>query len=131
MIVAAESSFEKLGVERQGFLPVHIDEVRLHHRPGTEFWVYARAVDFDGDAFEGEVEILDDSGEVLVAVRGLRSRRLDSAQDTAETIDDWLYEYRWEPVADTEALTDPDALAKAVGWAEYYDAIEPLSLIHI
>ena len=125
VIVAAESSFEKLGVERQGFLPVHIDEVRLHHRPGTEFWVYARAVDFDGDAFEGEVEILDDSGEVLVAVRGLRSRRLDSAQDTAETIDDWLYEYRWEPVADTEALTDPDALAKAVGWAEYYDAIEP------
>ena len=86
----------------------------------------------------GDIDLLDDEGRVIAAVRGLRSKLLDQAGAGAEGLDDWLYEYRWEPslLPGTTRTTIPDKLevepsdtaelAARVGWSAYYDEVEPL-----
>jgi 1-acyl-sn-glycerol-3-phosphate acyltransferase len=126
LIVAADSSAGELGAERRGFLPVRVDELRLHGRPGAEFWARARAGALDGETFTGEVDLLDERGEVVAAVRGLACRLLDAAQGGTEAPADWLYEHRWESDPDTVPALDAEQLAREVGWADYYTGVEPL-----
>src|SRR5205814_2653464 len=47
-------------------------------------------------------------------VRGLQTKTLEEAREGGESVDDWLYDYRWEPVADE------------TGWDRYYGEVEPL-----
>ncbi len=80
------------------WLPVGIGEVVLH-RPlpvGEACWSHGCLRAAEGGEAEGDLEVLSESGEVLLEVRGLRLRRL--ARDAWSEIAGWLYETRWEEV---------------------------------
>lgn len=86
----------------RAFIPVGVDEVRVNKRPGHSFWSRARsrAVAEDGAAMlVGDVELLDESGEVLVEAAGLRVKYLESEARGFNNVNprDWLYRLQWEP----------------------------------
>jgi polyketide synthase 12 len=84
------------------FLPVHMDRVRVYGRPSTRYWSHARLRSVPtggGDAIEGDVRLLDESGRVLAEVTAFRLKRLDGEvqQAAPEKPEDWLYEVQWQP----------------------------------
>ena len=120
------------------FLPVGIDEVRYGQPVTHGAWSYAAVLSRDDRHVSGDVQIVDDQGAILLSVRGLRCQVVEAAA-TRESIDDWLYEDRWEPAPlagaassvsafhlDAEDLvTKADALSDASGWGRYYSEVEP------
>jgi NADPH:quinone reductase-like Zn-dependent oxidoreductase/acyl carrier protein len=51
-----------------------------------------------GAALEGDAALLDESGKVLLAARGLRLKRLEADGSPArQSRDEWFYEVRWQP----------------------------------
>jgi acyl transferase domain-containing protein/1-acyl-sn-glycerol-3-phosphate acyltransferase/acyl carrier protein len=123
------------------FLPVLLRGLTLNAPAGGAFWAHARVVSFDDKALEGDIQIIDDAGRVLASARGFRCQRLDDAR-TGESIDEWLYEYRWEELAAAGALAhsvvtaepsdiaatvqlEADALRTSSHWGDYYTQVEP------
>lgn len=133
------------------FLPVQIKEVRLFARPGLRCWSYARLVSRDDQTVEGDISILDDHGNILIEIRGLRCQILNETHAAPpETFHDWLYEYRWEAqplstmrdatievahkqssilktdmrmeLAQVRAVAD--RLSAESGWKDYYERVE-------
>ncbi len=85
---------------KQGiYLPTHIDQIRVHGRPGLHLWSHARLQERDADAIKGEVRLLDEAGRVVVETLGLRFAYLghDTQRAVEENLDDWLYELQWQP----------------------------------
>jgi acyl transferase domain-containing protein/acyl carrier protein len=109
------------------YLPVRIDELQIHQRPGPEFWVHVRVRQFDAGQVVADLRVFDDAGTVAIDVHGLHAQRLEESvarrEEREESIDDWLYEYGWQ--ADSVATaSDAPALADhvhAVGGAESVD----------
>jgi phthiocerol/phenolphthiocerol synthesis type-I polyketide synthase D len=101
------------------YLPTGLRGFTLYKRPGQQVWSHALLTpagergNSDGaprqaaSAFEGDVSLMDEHGEVLAVATGLqlqRSEPLPSAREEAveatseAALSDWLYELRWEPV---------------------------------
>ncbi len=129
------------GGESGVFLPVQLRDLTLHAPAGGAFWAHARVVSSDGATLEGDIQLLDDGGTVVASALGFRCQRLDDAR-ARESIDEWLYEYRWEEqplpgralrssvVAsphDIAAIVQPeaDALRVSLHWDDYYTKVEP------
>ncbi|MEA2828432.1 MAG: hypothetical protein QOG43_2871 [Actinomycetota bacterium] len=127
---------------RQLFVPVRIDRVAAWATVGRTCRVHARMVD-TGDEREvvGEVVLFDDDGRVLLAADGLHCRQLDDRPESTETVDDWLYELRWEPVADAggpsviagvaasvlaPVVDGADRVSAEQDWDGYYRDVEPV-----
>jgi myxalamid-type polyketide synthase MxaE and MxaD len=80
-------------------VPVGLRRLRVHRRPGVEAWSHARVrrLGEGADApLEGDVVLLDGSGEVLVEALGLRVQRLEqvSPKPRAEEL---LLGLDWQP----------------------------------
>jgi acyl transferase domain-containing protein len=81
-----------------GTVPIYIDRVEVRSRPGGSVWGHAR-LRTNGNVGEhvGDVNLMDENGELLVQTCGLRLRPLEAAgadfQDT--NVDGWLYEMKW------------------------------------
>jgi acyl transferase domain-containing protein/NADPH:quinone reductase-like Zn-dependent oxidoreductase/1-acyl-sn-glycerol-3-phosphate acyltransferase/NAD(P)-dependent dehydrogenase (short-subunit alcohol dehydrogenase family)/acyl carrier protein len=134
---------DRLGVANDGgvFLPVFIRELTVHAPAGGSFWAHARVESFDEHMLVGDIQLMDADGLVIASALGFRCRRIAEPQ-RAETLDDWLYEYRWEnrqlrgaaerslveiTTADLVARVQPkaDALSTESHWTEYYRLVEP------
>jgi acyl transferase domain-containing protein/acyl carrier protein len=89
--VAAEAS----GI----FMPTHIDEVRVRGGAGPRLWSYAHINERDADRVIGEARLLDGDGRAVVEMSGLRFESLEgnSRRAIEENVDEWLYEFRWQP----------------------------------
>ena len=145
-LIGAATSEEDAKASSTGiFLPVHIRAVEVYARPGSRFWSYARVVSRTETGIEGDVFVFDDGGAVVVAIRGLRCRVLESARPlAAESLADWLYDYGWEEqplaaaagAAERSALdpaarlgvaglaAEADRLSAEWGWRDYYGTVE-------
>lgn len=126
------------------FLPVHIDHVGAWGSVGGSCRVRARLLDerrADDAVVVGAVDLIADDGTVLVSVDGLRCRRIDQRSDPGDTMDDWLYDLRWEtppggggpsviavpsPAALERVCAAADGTAVDQGWDQYYEGVEPL-----
>jgi acyl transferase domain-containing protein len=74
------------------FVPVTIRQVRLWRQPGTRFWCHGYCTCRTPDSIEGDIRIFDDTGNVLVEVRGIRAQALAQKADVSlEQLADWLY----------------------------------------
>ncbi|HEY7489577.1 MAG TPA: SDR family NAD(P)-dependent oxidoreductase, partial [Candidatus Tectomicrobia bacterium] len=81
------------------YLPVGIDRLRVHRRPGTRLWGHACLTERNASVIEGDIWLLDEDGNVLVEMRGLRCQALQGGQaEAAEQVDDWLYAFQWQSV---------------------------------
>jgi myxalamid-type polyketide synthase MxaE and MxaD len=104
------------------YLPTRIDQVRVHGGPGRHAWSHARVRQRKADATTGDVRILDEAGRVAVAVEGLRFEYLGEATQRAsvENLDDWLYEFQWQP--GERAAATPAAPAGRASWLIFADS---------
>ncbi len=124
------------------FLPVQLRELMVHAPTDTSFWAHARVVSQSAESVEGDIHLVDDQGHVLASALGFRCQRIEHSRADRETLNDWLYEYRWESLPLAGAVEDsvlamsttevaarlqlqPDALSTEWRWHEYYTAVEP------
>ncbi len=138
VLVAAVDSDPSLNLQIRLFLPVKISEIRFLSEPGTRFLSHARVVEVKDASITGDVQLFREDGTPCVEIRGLTARMADSnAGARAESVEDWLYDYRWEAlpleqrVAHVQFPEDVDALranAEAtsleLGWRDYYATVE-------
>ncbi len=104
------------------YMPTGMRSVQVHRRPGPQVWSHARLHANDAsDAFEGDVRILDDQGDVLIEVAGLRLQRIEGLAPQRPPVrpDDLLYEVLWEPAAHPPAA--PETADRPGSWLLFMD----------
>jgi acyl transferase domain-containing protein/acyl carrier protein len=106
------------------YLPVGLTRLRLHDLPDDELWAHAfLKSDADADSLEGDVFLLDESGQFLLEASGLRLQRLErdaQPEIEQEELDGWLYEVQWEP-KEIE-VPEPSSLDQRASWLIFGDA---------
>ncbi len=130
------------GHARGVYLPVQIDRVRLYQRPGHTVYGRARLVERDASHIRGDIQLLDEAGNVQAEVQGFVCR---SIEQVSAVTDDYLYEYQWKlkPRSDHAEVRRPptyipaphrmadqlqpevDRLAEQLDRSEYYERLEP------
>ena len=143
VLVAAADSSPALAGTRRLFLPIQVREFRFHASPGGKFLSHAIVVSATDTNVSGDLQIIAENGDLCIEIKGLTARLADpGGHATRDTIDQWLYDYRWEPLpfavraADVQGhLPSPeselpqlraqaDALSAGTGWHLYYEGAE-------
>jgi 1-acyl-sn-glycerol-3-phosphate acyltransferase len=83
------------------FLPVGIGRLLMVGQPTSRrAWAHAILRSAPGEPPAGDVTLMDETGNVLLQVDGLRCRLLDHGADRLlDSLNDWLYQYVWEPAS--------------------------------
>ena len=127
------------------FFPISIRRLVHRRNPGRQFWAYVKVRHKDDPLlWNGDAWLIDDTGEVCIALEELRLKVLDEDQSPAHAeADDALYALGWEeaalPVptgstpiplpptaavrADVETLVEPPDHSPEAAW--YLDTAEP------
>jgi acyl transferase domain-containing protein/acetyl esterase/lipase len=102
------------------YLPVGINEIRLTRPAPEQIWAYGRFSSRTEAEVRADLWLLDDSGEVVAEVRGVRARALPKMTRQAAATDDWFYQLRWErqPLALPE---QPQASTEPARWLIFSD----------
>ncbi len=89
------------------YLPVKIERLQVYGRPGSQLWSYARLTELNANSLEVDIWLLDEAGNVLIEIQGFRCQALEGAQaDVPEDLNDWLYEFEWQPAAPTDRVEE-------------------------
>lgn len=95
------------------YLPVGLGRFQVHNRPGSQIWSHARLRNGGEpqDSFEGDVQVFDDDGKVLLEAIGLTFRRAGLPVSTPgeRNVADFLYDLEWRHRArDVHGQPSPD-----------------------
>ena len=88
------------GEEKNTYMPVSVDAMRLHGRCGATGWGHAavRQVQHGADGVAvADLRLLDESGRIMAEIQGMRLRRVRRAlwSPSEKTMEDWLCEVQW------------------------------------
>jgi acyl transferase domain-containing protein/NADPH:quinone reductase-like Zn-dependent oxidoreductase/acyl carrier protein len=89
-IIPAQGDFTAGGL----YLPVEIEQVRLHRRPSRRLWSHARIREKTARRLVADIDIYDENGQLIAEVRGFHSQNVGGA-DAEKKLDDLLYAYEW------------------------------------
>ncbi|HZC92446.1 MAG TPA: acyltransferase domain-containing protein, partial [Mycobacterium sp.] len=115
------------GQSHDTYLPVGVADLRIRGMFPDGAWCHARLRDASGSephTVDGDVLLLDRSGKVVTAVRGLRLKRIPDAapSTTGADIRDDLYVPRWEPARLAASDLDaPNGSAGVGSWLIFGD----------
>ena len=113
------------------YLPAGISRLQWSQSPPPKVWCWARLrpASQEGDpVLEADIDLLDDDGTALVAVRGLQLERLETSQTRPLGWRDRAYEPVWvalgggpgeaagEAAIDAKAQSSPEALPEPGRW---------------
>ncbi len=87
-------------LESDTYVPVGIDRLQLYRRPSRELWVVATKSAKDDAAYD--LRVMDENGNVFVAIDGLRSQRIDRVARTTDPLDGCIYDVVWRQVKPLE-----------------------------
>ncbi len=129
-VLAATSSTKDCRVaEGETYLPVGLGSLRVYDRPGTGLWSHAllrRGEEENAATIEGDLFLLDESGQVVLEARDLRAQRLDrdTQRATQQDLSEWFYEIQWEPKARPQQDQTSDPLPPDHGgsWLIFADS---------
>ena len=80
------------------FLPVGIDRFNIFGRPAANLYSYARVKEQTGETLSGDIQLLDESGNLIAEMIGIRTQAMaGSGSHQSDHIQDWLYELQWQP----------------------------------
>ncbi|MCI0546229.1 MAG: SDR family NAD(P)-dependent oxidoreductase [Candidatus Rokubacteria bacterium] len=85
------------------FLPVGLERLEVHGRPGDRLWCLARVrapQDGNQPTRTADLRLLDDTGAVIASVQGLVTRRASREavlRSVQKDVAGWLYEVAWHP----------------------------------
>jgi len=107
------------------YLPVGLARLHLNDLPDDGLWAHA-LLKSDADSLEGDVFLIDQSGQVLLEASGLRLQRLEreAPGENEEDLDGWLYEVRWEPkeLLEQDEIPAPASPDRQASWLIFADA---------
>ena len=91
------------------FLPVGLDTLRVHARPGADLWSHAvlsSGEDGQSGTIEGDVRVIDAEGHVVLEALGFTLQRVghDAAAMTEKQLGEWIYETQWQRKAHQPAV---------------------------
>jgi NADPH:quinone reductase-like Zn-dependent oxidoreductase/aryl carrier-like protein len=113
-VIPADKDFQQaIGVL---YLPVGIEQVRLFRPAGRRLWSHARLREKTAGWTLADLDIYDESGDVVAQIRGLRGQRVAGGMGE-EALDDLLYSYEW----DLQARPEPDQLSTPGDWLLFAD----------
>ncbi|QSQ15456.1 type I polyketide synthase [Myxococcus landrumensis] len=131
-VVAAAVDEASVGGNTGPAVPVLLEALRVHERPGAEVFCHVRSragQQEQGAALDFDLVLMDVSGRVFVEARGLRMRRLEAAASERDA-HDLFFGQEWRRAPEPEA---PAADARVSGrWlllgegGELADAVESL-----
>jgi myxalamid-type polyketide synthase MxaE and MxaD len=103
------------------YLPSRIDQVRVYGQPGRHAWSHARVQHRKADATTGDVRLLDEAGQLAVAIQGVRFEYLgeDTQRASVAHLDDWLYAFHWQSKG--HAAGEPSASSSRGSWLIFTD----------
>jgi myxalamid-type polyketide synthase MxaE and MxaD len=93
------------GGDRSLYLPIRIEQVRAYGCPGLQLWSHARLrseAELGANTLLGDIRLLDEDGGMVAELLGVCLQRLEAGVTIQNDIDDWLYEFQWEPKARSE-----------------------------
>ncbi len=111
--------------KRGATVPVHIDRLTVWGRPGSRVWSHAFLRTGGGsEEYAGDIDLLDESGGLVVETSGLRLRPLDlSAEVGPDTESDaWLYEMQWRASTRSELKRSRPVSPKLATWLVLADS---------
>ena len=91
------------------FLPVGLDTLRMHARPGADLWSHAvlrSGADGQSGTIEGDVRVIDAEGHVVLEALGFTLQRVghDAAAIPEKQLGEWIYENQWQREARQPAV---------------------------
>ncbi len=106
------------GVAAGTYVPVAISQIRVFKRlTGGTLWSHARLKSRSASSLVGDFTIVDENGERVAEIRGLRCQAIPDARSAVKP-DDLLFELRWEETA----LASPIKPANVAGpWLIFAD----------
>ncbi|HKM48551.1 MAG TPA: beta-ketoacyl synthase N-terminal-like domain-containing protein [Terriglobales bacterium] len=112
--------------DQRSYMPTHIDEIRVHGAPGLHLWSHAHLQEPGANSVKGDVRLLDETGHAAVEIIGLRFDSIgrDTKRAPDENIDDWLYEFQWQPRerSNERPASQPSAPAGPGNWLIFADS---------
>jgi acyl transferase domain-containing protein/acyl carrier protein len=107
------------------YMPTHVDEIRIHGRPGSHLWSYARLEERDADSVKGQVLLFDEAGHAAMEILGLRFDDIgrDARRAAGQNLNDWLYEFQWRlrERPNEQPASESSAPAIRGGWLIFAD----------
>lgn len=126
------------------YLPVAVTRISLWQSPGVRAVAHATISRADADVIEGDITLVDEAGQVVMAIEGFRCKALeDAARSRRAALDALTYHIAWEPQAlapvtrrhvpvrrsaEIAARLEPTAhrMADERGWAVQLREADPL-----
>ncbi len=98
-------------VGSDSYLPSGLASVRVYGRPGSRLWCHTAlrsGAALGEETLEGDIRVLDETGEIAAEVLGLRLVRLghDTKRPAQANLSDCLYKLEWRPRTSTQAEHD-------------------------
>jgi acyl transferase domain-containing protein/acyl carrier protein len=75
------------------YLPVKIERFRFYSTPSADLFAHVQLKEFDPTELKADIELLDESGNLLVEMQGLVCR---PTGHRAQGVNSTLYEYQWK-----------------------------------
>jgi acyl transferase domain-containing protein/acyl carrier protein len=86
--------------DNEVYIPVGMRRLKLHSVPKNGFWCHGKLKHKWEGLAEGDIILFDADGNVIVEALGVRAQALTrQARDELKQIDQWLYQFAWEPAA--------------------------------
>ena len=97
-LIAADAMGNDDGMNT-AYLPIGIDRIRLHDRPGQHLWAYARVMHQGNKTMAGDIVLMNEDHHVLAEIRGVRVQSVEARPNlgSQEPLDRSIYEIEWSP----------------------------------
>ncbi|MCC7362010.1 MAG: polyketide synthase dehydratase domain-containing protein, partial [Anaerolineales bacterium] len=101
VMAAASPRAARAAAADDTYLPVGVAQVWLPRPAAGRLWSHARyaADQAAGSELVADLDVLDESGQLVGRLRGLRLQRVDSARQAPASLAAWLHELRWAAAA--------------------------------
>ncbi len=143
LLAAAVGSSRSFSDDRL-FLPTGIDDIHFHGAVGSVVRAHCRLTGQNDTVVTGEFTAFNEEGATILQIRGFQARLVDAGGEAGETLDQWLYNYIWEPrsidfaptlhrssvIAEMpeslldELRIDAKRISGNLGWRDYYEDAE-------
>jgi acyl transferase domain-containing protein/NADPH:quinone reductase-like Zn-dependent oxidoreductase/acyl carrier protein len=114
LLAAIPESSPSHDIRQRPWLPEQIERLRFYDRPGGHAFCHVRLVDIGDRSLRGDIQVLDELGQIHVGVEGFMCRAVENLGRRRTG----LYEYRWkleprraEAPAGVPATVSPTELA--------------------
>ncbi|HET8840374.1 MAG TPA: SDR family NAD(P)-dependent oxidoreductase, partial [Ktedonobacteraceae bacterium] len=125
LLVAARPTENAEG-QHTPYLPISVDRIRILSRPKREMQAFARIVRADNQLVVGNVQVVDQEGNLLMEIEGFCAQSLEASMSLApERIDRGLYEMEWSlqerPTEAEIEATEPTTAVQDGPWLIFTD----------